>query len=696
MRSDLLALTPDSVASLANWGLVKRALKEIEAGQGPSIAEEDDGTVVGTFPDGAIARLIPGKTLRDTRCSCPATGVCRHRVATALAYPSFARGAMDESGAADDRGTASEPGAASDLGAARDPSGATRAPAFVAWSPGAVSDETLETLGRRTLDEAKAARRRGAVIVVRRARAEEPTPSAELPSCTVRFLVPNELAYARCDCRLAQGCAHVALAVWAFREADARDPSAVELTVELRDASATAQEHGPLDDAVELARHLVIEGVAQSREALGQRFARVRDALGKRGQVWPEDALDELERALQRYRSRSARYRAEDVLALCAELEARRRASRTEGAALPATHVLGTSEKHETALDHLRLVGLGGRVEVDGDTRAVEVYLADPDTGAVLVCTKEWTFEPPKPNDPPIPDAASLGRRKVAGATFAQLANGQVVSRAVKRRANRAITFGNATGSTSVVPQTGDWDRLPAPLRAPSVEALLRQRADRAPRFLRPRVLADDLHVLPIAEVLDARWEPAEQAVIAVLADPEGGVFTLVAPHRSVAPHADDALSAALAGHHGKVRFVAGEVRVRGGDVVMAPTAIACDRVIAPAFAPAIASPEETVRLPIGALPDRTGSVDASLQGARAVLAEGVQVGLRDLGASARQRLRELEKSLGSHGLMGVGARLGRAAAAVETARTESSDAAWDAAAAAWLDAAIRVALATE
>jgi hypothetical protein len=209
-------------------------------------------------------------------------------------------------------------------------------------------------------------------------------------------------------------------------------------------------------------------------------------------------------------------------------------------------------------------------------------------------------------------------------------------------------------------------------------------------------VLADDLHVLPVAEVLDARWEPAEQAVIAVLADPEGGVFTLVAPHRSVAPHADGALSAALAGNHGKVRFVAGEVRVRGGDVVIAPTAIACDRVIAPAFAPAIASPEETVRLPIGALPDRTGHVDASLQGARAVLAEGVQVGLRDLGASARQRLRELEKSLASHGLMGVGARLGRAAAAVETARTESSDAAWDAAAAAWIDAAIRLALATE
>ncbi|MCB9603197.1 MAG: SWIM zinc finger family protein [Sandaracinus sp.] len=677
MRADLLALTPESVASLANWGLVKRALKEIDAGQGPSLAEEDDGTVVGTFGDGTVARLSPGLSLRDTRCSCPATGVCRHRVATALAYPAFAKSTFAKS-----------------LGGEEDTS--THERTFEAWSPGEIADEALEGLGRRTLDEAKTARRRGLVAVVRRASVDEPTPSAELPSCTVRFLVPRDLAYARCDCRLAQGCSHVVLAVWAFREADVRDASASELTVELRDAGARADEHGPLDDAVGLARHLVVDGVTHAREALSQRFERLRRALASEGHVWPEDALEDLERALARYRSRSARYRAEDVLAIAAELEARRRASRRD-AALPAAHVLGTGEKHETALDHLRLVGLGARVEVEGPVRRVEVFLGEPDTGAVLVCSKEWSFEPPA-NPPvgavdPVPDGPSLGRRKIAGATFGQLAAGQVVSRAAKRRANRAITFGSAHGSTSVVPQTGDWDRLPAPLRAGSVQALLRQRADRPPRFLRPRVLAEDLHVLPVAEVLDVRWEPAEQALLAAVSDPEGGVFTLVLPHRSVSPDAGTRLAYALSGAVGKVRFVAGEVSMRSGGLVMQPTALACDRVIVPAL---VGKEGDDVPLEPGALPRHHGGPFEALASVTTVLAEGVQVGLRDLGASGRARLGELGRELSGLGLVQVAARVERARLAVETARTKGDDAGWDAAAGAWLDAAIRVSLAWE
>lgn len=662
MRADLLALTPDSVASLANWGLVKRALKEIEAGQGPALAEEDDGTVVGTFPDGAVARLVPGKTLRDTGCTCPATGVCRHRVATALAYPSFARvdaSAPDET-------------------------------VFEAWSPGALDDGALESLGRRTLDEARTTRRRGLVVVVRRARPDEPIPSAELPSCTVRFLVPRDLAYARCDCRLAQGCAHVALAVWAFREADVRDPDAIELTVELRDAAASSAAEGPLDEAVALARHLVVDGVANAREAIAQRFARWRGALAKDGHVWPEDALEDLERALERYRARSARYRSEDVLALVAELEARRRASRN-GGALPSAHILGTGEKHETALDHLRLVGLGARVESEGLTRRVEVFLGDPDTGAVLVCAKEWSFDASSAD--PIPTGVALGRRKIAGSSFTQLAGGQVVSRAVKRRANRAITFGNATGSTSVVPQTGEWDRLPAPLRAPTVAALRRQRADRAPRLLRPRVLAEDLHVLPIAEIADARWEPAEQAVVAVAIDADGAPFTILAPHRATSPDAADILGPALLGRAGKVRFVAGEVSIRGGEVFVTPTALACDRVVVPALS---ALEGERTLLPTGTLASSSDALEQALDGARAVLAEGVQVGLRDLASGARVRLRELDRDLTQRGLVAVGARLRRAAEALDRARSEGTDDVWDAAASAWLDAAIRLEIVRE
>src|SRR5690242_18306476 len=90
-RADLLALTPQAIASLSNLGLVKRAQKELEQGKGPQLEELPDGTVVGSFEDGNTARLVPGKGLKDSPCSCNATTVCRHRVAVALAYPAYAQ-----------------------------------------------------------------------------------------------------------------------------------------------------------------------------------------------------------------------------------------------------------------------------------------------------------------------------------------------------------------------------------------------------------------------------------------------------------------------------------------------------------------------------------------------------------------------------------------------------------------------------
>src|SRR5215469_10643884 len=85
-RTDLLGLSPEGLAALANVGLVKRAERELAAGKGPSLVELDGGTVVGTFPDGIVTRLEKGRRLADCPCSCAASGVCRHRVAVVLAY----------------------------------------------------------------------------------------------------------------------------------------------------------------------------------------------------------------------------------------------------------------------------------------------------------------------------------------------------------------------------------------------------------------------------------------------------------------------------------------------------------------------------------------------------------------------------------------------------------------------------------
>ncbi len=85
MRTDLLALTDDSLAAIANRGLLKRAQREVAAGAGPTLVE-DDGTVTATFADGVVVVLARGTALDRSSCTCAATGVCRHRVMLAVAY----------------------------------------------------------------------------------------------------------------------------------------------------------------------------------------------------------------------------------------------------------------------------------------------------------------------------------------------------------------------------------------------------------------------------------------------------------------------------------------------------------------------------------------------------------------------------------------------------------------------------------
>ena len=84
-RSDLLALDENALATLANRGLVKRATKEIERGTGPTVELLDDGTVIGRT-ETTVTTLPPNTPLKKSECTCGAASVCRHRVATVLAY----------------------------------------------------------------------------------------------------------------------------------------------------------------------------------------------------------------------------------------------------------------------------------------------------------------------------------------------------------------------------------------------------------------------------------------------------------------------------------------------------------------------------------------------------------------------------------------------------------------------------------
>ncbi len=699
-----MALTPEAVAALSNLGLVKRALKEIEQGKGPRLVEEPDGTVVGVFEDGVTTRLVPQKTLKDNPCSCPAVGVCRHRVAVALAYrgwqSSLARAPISVSDAASDTGAAPVPASGSasvsvsgSVSVSVSVAVAVSAPApDLTWTPGALADDALRTLlGKRAFEDASTTRRRGLVVEIVRATVEQPVPTAKLPSCTVRFLVPHELAYARCDCQVGQGCTHVALSVWAFREADARDRARHTMAVELREAK---ERRGPAEDLapmLALVRELAETGVVHAREALAQRFVLAGEKLAKAGYTWPATGLEDLASMLERYRARSARYHAADALALVTELAARARAASREPSALhpelPVRYVLGQGEAMETKLDHLRLVSLGARIDSDGRERSAEILLADPDTATVMVLARTWSFA----EGEAMPEGPELGRRRVAGAsTLAQLASGQVVTRVARRRASRALVIGqSAVGSTSVTPQTGDFSSLPKPLRVESLRELAQSLAAQPPRMLRPRVLAESVHAVRVSRIGRCGFDPGAQRLAAEAFDPEGVAFLISSPFRGAAPHALDVLGQALSGGMGEVRWIAGGLAHDGHLFTLDPTLVVADRVVAPDVeerggSGALATVRQAAASP--------GRVAQRLEAAHGILEEAFHLGLTATPSSYDARLERVTRDLEEVGARGLADRL--TAYAVMRARRRAGE---DVPVApSFFDAAIRVELARE
>lgn len=671
-RDDLLALTPDAVAALANRGLVKRAQKEIEAGSGPALDELADGTVVGRFPDGVETRLVPRTALADTPCSCGAHGVCRHRVAVALAYPSWHR-----------------------AHAAADASEPVDKPVESAWSPGSVDDaRLLQAIGKRALDRARALRRAGYVAEVSRGTEVDAVPAAALPSCTVRFLVPDDLAYVHCDGSKDAG-EFIALAVWAFRAADARDPVLRQLVVEVSDPDTDRPSSiaaGALEPALALAREIVLEGFTHAADSLAARFEHARRTLLGAKLIWPSFALEELEAQLAGYRARSALYDPGVAARLVAELHARERSARTAGAdsALPAARVLGTEEAPETPLDHIRLVSLGVRIRGDSRYRRCSVILADPDTAGVLVMRRQYQYGPTDP----VPTPAQLGQRLFAPRTsLSAVAKGQIVTAAARRRANRELVLGQSrVARTSVTPSAGDWSSLPDGLLIRDIAQLDRALRERAPGLIRPRSLADGVVVLETGEVGEIAYHPGAQRLDADVEDASGNSVRLRLTHTIAAPGAIDELARALSGKSGRVRFVSGIARRVASSIEIEPLAVVTDELCVLDLAEPGAS--ESVLGSGGT--DHLDPVVSALHATAAVLEDGAHRGLRRASRAYAEGLGERAASLRALGLGVLAERIARLPSALGAAQTTGDAHAEHTLADRWADAMIRVALTEE
>ncbi|WP_232660901.1 hypothetical protein [Pseudonocardia sp. TRM90224] len=588
-RTDLLGLTPDMLAALANRGLVKRATKDIEAGTGPVISMDGD-TLVATFPDSVVTTLPAGRGLDGASCSCGAS-MCRHRIGLVLAYQRSAEPAAE---------------------------------AFTPWSPGDIDDDALiAAFGARTVTAARRLGGAGLAATVRWPSADDPVATVALPSCTVRFLVPGRLEFVDTDAAAAVRGQMIVLAVWACREPQ----------VEKAQVEPVGVAPGTLA-AVELAGEVLTIGVANAGPELAAHVRRVRADLDAHNLRWPVAALDELGEQLAAYAERRAAHSTARVAELISELHVRHRVG---GRPASAPRVLGTEEAAETPLRQIRLVSLGCRLL---DAHTAQVFLADPTGDSVLVLERRW--EPGADNK----TGPALASRRLAGSTLGALARSNVVTASAVRSATRRVRIGTSrVAATSITPVGTAWTALVTTDYAELSERL----AARPPRFVRPRLEAESVHVLEIAELRDVAYFPGAQRLDALVADRSGTTAVVSVDHRAWAPGALDAVAAALAD---APRAVSGSVRRANGVLTVDPIALLTGSGV---VVPDLTAPTRTR---IGHGVDTRDPLTAVIDAATGVLADAAHHGLTNLPRGYGERVRAAAAELDRHALRTAGAAL--------------------------------------
>ncbi|KAA0123371.1 hypothetical protein CIW48_13065 [Methylobacterium sp. P1-11] len=612
-RPDLRALTDDGLVQLANAGLVKRALREVAAGAGPDLAEAEDGTVEARFADGTVTRLGSGRPPNEATCTCPASGMCRHRVALVVAYRAAS--------------------------VADAPANGTAAPAAgaVAWDPGTLDGAALEAgFGGAAAAELRRLLAAGITVGLERGA----VPAARLPTATVRFLVPDAVGYARCDCAAGGGCAHVALAIRAFRAA----AGAAEIRLGGAAPAGAATGAGPAEAGLaevadQVVAGLLEAGVVSGPEAHDAALVRLRRAAEARGATQILLAEADLAGQLAAYAGRHAAYDAAVVLALATELLGRVRGGEA---------ALGLGQPYETAMGKTRLVSLGARLHARGRGASVRVALADTDTGALLALERDFA-----PGETEADVVAGLpGRLLSSGLSVSGTGQGQILTSVARRRADGLLALGQgARGRTALLPRDARVS-LPAPLAARDVPSILHRLADRPPSFLRPRDRLEAFHVFPVGAVLGQAWVPGAQTWQAAVELPEaGGTLHLVRAYDPAAPHALDALAGACSGRWGPVRQIAGPVRIEDGALVCDPWSVSVDRLVVPD----LAAPDDAGH-PIPPAPDLGPA--SLVDEAAALLANALHAGRRAYAANARAGGADLVARLAAAGHPATAARL--------------------------------------
>lgn len=538
MRSDLLALSDDDLCALSNRGTVRRARAEVDAASLSATLEEGaTGALRAVWSDGVSCELPANKGLAMGRCSCPAEPPCRHLIRTVMAYRARASSSTEPS--------QPEPSAASAT--------STAAPAQpTASEPGGLPAQ-LVSRARRRFEEGQ---------LFELTRGAKPMARCHSLGVVTRFLVAGDPHHAVCDCGEPAPCEHALMALWAF----ARLPEdAAHGLVDTRSTPYPVP-LAALDALESVLDEWLKVGLADAPSAMLDRLREVENACRTAGLSWLAEGLAELSMLKAAYTARDARFDAARLCAVVGELIVRSDATRHDQGLVPPLFIRGSAVDRTLEIGTGRLVGLGCGVEVRRASLVLSAFMQAEDTGLVASVVRETAHDATHDSS-----LAEVARAKVAkGISLAQLASGRTLAKGGKRSASGVFSFGRAAAACQ--PQAFAWERLRAPVLAEDFAEVEAHLAQLPPRPLRPRRLAEDLYVVPIAEVHDAHFDRAEQALLATLRDARGREALLVHPFHTRAAAGTEALLGALGSQ--RALFAAGRIARTGRGLSLRPCGV--------------------------------------------------------------------------------------------------------------------------
>ncbi|EMK24058.1 hypothetical protein [Leptospira kirschneri] len=525
MRQDILSLSLQELEVLTSKGTVNRALKDIEFGTKGEWKETENGSIEVVWED-SVTCILPGSVpIQESSCTCSSTGVCRHIIRTIVAYQK--------------RTISDKPN--------------------LSWNPGSISDESLRSfISASSFTKAKSIFNSGIAVELDRT----DVPVAKIHGLgTVHFPVPNDIRYARADCKGSLGEQIIAVAVWSFRLTHLEKEFVSTNIQEIKISSDIT------DRANIILKEIVQYGFQGASEYLKERLSQLERSCLEEGLLWPAEVLSELQEEYSKYLLHDSLFDPDQVVYLLGEWIIRMDALKENKGAVPSLIIRGDTKAYSSELIVRSLIGLGSGIKVFKKGFVVLSYFADPKSDKILLY--ECSFE--KQTDEPFHSIGNFPALK--GIPIYDFGKSSILSSSIKKNASGKLQFSN---KVTLNPQTFSFESLSRNIFSDNFNETMKTLLEKPPRPLGPRWAAGNFFVFKVERFTQPHFDNILQQMNIELEDQNGNIAYAQLPYYSRASDGIENLQHALVDSH--LRYVCGIANVTSGRLYIKPVSFVIEQ----------------------------------------------------------------------------------------------------------------------